>query len=60
MVIVDPKSWQPPPAMGATAAAPTTVATVVATIGWLAVGAVVGASLWALGHEVLGVRRGTR
>ncbi len=60
MVIVDSKSWQPPPALGATAAAPTTGATIVATIGWLAVGGVAGAALWALAHEVLGVRRGAR
>ena len=30
------------------------------TIGWLAVGGIVGAALWALGHEIIGVRRGQR
>ena len=55
MILVDPKSWQPPP-LGET---PTAGARVVATLGWLAVGGVVGAALWALAHEVIGVRRGT-
>jgi hypothetical protein len=33
---------------------------VVTTLGWLAVGGVVGAALWALGEEILGVHRGQR
>ena len=61
-VIVDPQSWVAPPAnaIGAVGDEPTAGALVAQTVGWLAVGGVVGAALWALAHEVIGVRRGTR
>jgi hypothetical protein len=54
-VIVDPPSWRP---LGADE--PTTGALVAQTVGWLMVGGLVGAALWALGHEIVGVRRGHR
>lgn len=49
--------------LGADAAlpsAPSDGMVVVTTLGWLAVGGVVGAALWALSEEILGVRRGRR
>lgn len=60
-VIVDPKSWvAPPSAMGAVGDEPTTGALVAQVVGWLAVGGVIGAAMWALAHEVVGVHRGQR
>lgn len=58
-VIVDPKSWVVPP-MGATGDEPATGTLVAATLGWLLVGGVVGAALWALGHEIASTSRGQR
>lgn len=55
VILVDPKSWRP---LGADE--PATGALVAATLGWLTVGGLVGAALWALGHEIVGVRRGQR
>ena len=48
----------PPDATVVPAAVPAVVAT--QTIGWLALGGVVGAALWALGHEIASVHRGQR
>lgn len=61
-VIVDPKTWVAPPlgAQDGTADEPTTGALVAQVIGWLAVGGVIGAAMWALADEVVGVRRGQR
>ena len=55
-VIVDPPSWRP---LGS-GDPPTTGTLVAATLGWLTVGGLVGAALWALGHEIASVRRGQR
>lgn len=58
-ILVDPKSWVAPP-LGAVGDEPTTGALVAQVVGWLTVGGVIGAALWALGHEVVGVHRGQR
>jgi hypothetical protein len=62
IILVDPKTWQypPPGTSGLGADEPTTGSLVAQTIGWLTVGGVVGAALWMLGHEIVGVRRGQR
>jgi len=63
-ILVDPKTWQyPPPGYvrpGLGADAPSSGTLVVATLGWLTVGGLVGAALWALGHEIVAVHRGQR